>query len=333
MTVQAKASCWITAALLCAVPMSVAAQAPDRCSALAGVSDARGVVCRVVAEERTFILAQQKSPPAANSCALVRTHGRLERLLGEVVGGTGVLPVYFTVRTVGGDGERRELFADEPDAVVVDVEEGTSPPGGACVAGEQRDAVLQVVAAVGRAVHGYNQPFLQQGAGQLRKLANTWSWVISDGFGQYPWERFLNDVVHRNPPGPGIIEHLPRYEWVLLHPSVALAMSGLKELRTSRGQTAFLIEPLGFIRYRFNIDAETRAYWGASALVVATENQPPAIGALLRFNKYSFGVARHLSDNSAARGRWTITATVELLERLQPPRKGVREAGEKAGAR
>lgn len=34
-----------------------------------------------------------------------------------------------------------------------------------------------------------------------------------------------------------------------------------------------------------------------------------------------------------AQVRWTITATVELLERLQPPRKEVREAGAKAGAR
>ncbi len=330
---MARTSHWIAAALLVGLPIAAEAQAPDPCSALAGVNDARGVVCRVVAQERTFILEQQKAPSGANSCALVRTGGRIERLIGEVAGGTGVLPVYFTVRTVGADGERRELFAEEPDAVVIDVEEGASPPAGACVAGDHRDAVLQVVAAVGRAVHGYNQPFLQQGAGQLRKLANTWSWVISDGFGQYPWERLFNDVVHRDPEGPGIIEHLPRYEWVLLHPSVALAMSGLKELRTSRGQTAFLIEPLGFIRYRFKLDEEKGSYWGASALLVATENQPPAVGGLLRFNKYSFGVARHLSDSTGAKRRWTITATVELLERLQPPRKEVREAGAKAGAR
>lgn len=96
-----------------------------------------------------------------------------------------MLPVYFTVRTVEADGERRELFAEEPDAVARDVKEGASPPTRACAAGHHCDAVLQVVAAVDRADHGYNQPYLQQGAGQLRKLARAWSWVISDGFGQY----------------------------------------------------------------------------------------------------------------------------------------------------
>lgn len=79
-------------------------------------------------------------------------------------------------------------------------------------------------------------------------------------------------MVSRDSDGPGIIERLPRFEWMLLHPSMALAISDLKELRTSCGQTAFVIEPVEFIRHRFKRDEEKDSCWGTSAVLVATEN-------------------------------------------------------------
>jgi hypothetical protein len=309
-----------------------AAAAQDRCSSVATADAPRGLVCRVVDQERVEIAALLRAPAGAADCALTRTSARLELIAAVITSGRNTsLPVYFTPRTLGTGAQRTELFAGQPDAVVLELEEGAPEQPSACYARGHRAALSATAAAVSKAVHAYNQPGLQTGAAQLRKLANTWSWVITDGFGQYPWERALNDLAH-GPPDVSLIADLPKVEWVVVHPSVGLTVTGLKALRDSRGQTAVFIEPLGFVRYRFNVAEESRSYWGASSLVVLAQNASPAIGGLLRFNKYSIGAARHLRSGGV-NGRWAVTATMELLERLQPARKEVQKASAEAEAK
>ncbi|MEO6221690.1 MAG: hypothetical protein ABIP90_00465 [Vicinamibacterales bacterium] len=309
-----------------------AASAQDRCATVAAVDAPRALVCRVVEQERIDIAVLQKTPTGASDCALTRTAARLELISGVITSAQRTsLPVYFTPKTMGAEAQRMELFAGQPDAVVLELEEGAPEQPSACYARANRAALSATAAAVSKAVLAYNQPGLAAGAVNLQKLANTWSWVITEGFGQYPWERAFNDLVHR-PGDASLIADLPRLEWVVIHPSVGLTVSGLKALRESRGQTAVFIEPVGFVHYRFNVVEESRSYWGASSLVVLTQNASPAIGGLLRFNRYSIGAARHLRSGGV-NGRWAVTATMELLERLQPARKKLKKAGAEAEAR
>lgn len=293
----------------------------------------RAVACRVIERERTVVDNLKAAAGGVEHCALTRTGARLDRILSDVVTGTGTISVGFTLGTIDATGQRSELFPGAPDAVVIELlEDGATAPSSACLASEHRSVLLSVAGAVSAAVGSYNQPLLEAGAEGLRKLADTWSWIITDGFGQYPWERAFNDLVHRKP-NVSLIADLPSLEWVLLHPSVGLTVSGVSALRESRGQTAFLLEPFGFTRYRFDVLEEKRSYWGASSLVVVTEGLPPAVGGLLRLNQYSFGVVRHLGGNDGVDGQWAVTATVELLERLQPARKKIKDAAKEAVAR
>ena len=319
----------VAVTLFCAFAIAgseAAAQSP-RC---AGLSDAKKPVCEAaLAAEHTLADLRVKVPA---SCALAPVGGRVERLLSELPVADGLLSEEFVARTApvragGVEFEQTVLFAGDADVVVLSVEDGAPRDRAVCYAADaERASLTEVAGAIAGAIAEYNKPMLVSGAAQLRKLADTWSWIVTDGFGQFPWERAFNDLTHRKPLS---IYHLPKMEWVLLHPGVGVELTRLDDLRESRGQTVLFVEPIGFVRYNFDVRSEKRRYWGASLLVVATDDSPPGIGGLLRYNKYSVGAVRHLRSKDAG-GHWAMTATVELLERTQSARRKLQLAKARA---
>ena len=318
------------AVLLCSLAQAdpAAARQAGNCSTLA--ADAKAV-CEAAVKALATTRTLRMSVGLLNSCSLERVDARLNELL-EGLSVVGQLPEDFRVQTAavtqgGTEFQKRFRFYGEPEEIVDSLEAGLLPNPSDCVVDPKQRADLEAaLSPLVRAIAAYNKPLQVRGALQLRKLANTWSWVITDGFGQFPWERLVNDLVHR---APMSIYQLPKTEWVVVHPSVGVTLTGLKDLDDVRGHMALFVEPLGFVRYSFDVDSEARKYWGASGLVVVTENTPLALGALLRYNKYSIGAARSLRSGEDG-GTWQVTATVELLERLQPARKKLQQVTARA---
>lgn len=318
------------AVLLCSLAQAdpAAARQQTDCSTL---SPSARTVCDEAAKALATTTTLKQSVESANACSLDRVGARLNELL-QGLSVVAQLPEDFRVQTAavrqgGIEFEKKLLFYAEPEEVVVSLEDGAKPDPSDCVVDPKQRAELEAaLAPVAKAIAAYNKPLQVQGAAQLRKLANTWSWIITDGFGQFPWERLVNDLVHREPMS---IYQLPKTEWVVVHPSAGVTLTGLSDLDDVRGNMALFVEPIGFVRYSFNVDSEERTYWGASGLVVVTENAPLAIGALLRYNKYSVGAARGLRSGEDG-GAWQFTATVELLERLQPARKKLQQVTARA---
>jgi hypothetical protein len=306
--------------LLCTI--AIASPAAAQC----GDTPAKGVCAAATSALETVRKLQQSHTPA-EPCYLQRIGDRLEGLLFGLPEVKGLVPEDFASQTSaitqnGYEFAVELFFVGEPDEVVISLEDGAVADPAACsVAPADKDPLVAAVGAVAKAVAGYNKPILVSGAVQLRKLSNTWTWMITDGFGQFPWERLFNDVVHRQPMS---IFRLPRTEWVLVHPSVGAAFTSLNRFEDSRGQVSLLIEPFGVTLYQFDVNAERRSYWGASALVTMTGSLPPGVGGLLRFNKYSLGVVRHVGSGERG-GDWSLTASVELVERLQPARKKLQQ--------
>lgn len=321
----------VTVTLFCAFAIAGPAAA-GQSAQCTGLSDSKKPICEAAVAAQTTIADLRVKVPA--SCALEPVADRADRLLSELPIADGLLSEEFVARTsavrAGGlEFEQTVLFVSDPDVVVLSVEDGGPRNAAVCYAMDaERVPLTNVVGAIAVAVAEYNKPMLVFGAAQLRRLANTWSWIVTDGFGQFPWERAFNDLTHRKPLS---IYRLPKMEWVLLHPGVGVELTQLDELRESRGQTVLFIEPIGFVRYNFNLRSEKRRYWGASLLVVATDDSPPGIGGLLRYNKYSVGAVKHLRSGQE-QGQWAMTATVELLERTQSARKKLQQAKTRAEA-
>jgi hypothetical protein len=327
------------------VPLSLglvlaAAAGTARADDCAGLDVAKKTVCDEAAGQIRIL--ESSWPAAARTgrpCAPARVILRLGGLVGGIKSAGPYLALEFAAHTdsIPYDGStysRSVLFLAEDDEVELSAENGLpldSRPSGTCLArDDERTAITEAARAVETAITGYNKPALGQGAAQLKKLSDTWMWVITDGFGQFPWERVFNDLVHRRPLS---IYRLPTIEWVLLHPSVGAEITSGSDFSETRAKGALLIESLGFVRYRFRIDQQKRHYLGASLLLVLREELSPGYGALFRYDRYSIGVVRHTSTSASGTGRdptWGVTATVELLERLQAARTKLKTAEQRA---
>jgi hypothetical protein len=318
-------------AIAAAVGVAAPAASAQECT---GLGAAKAAVCtEAVAQLKVLETAWPAAAATGEPCAAARAVIRLRGLVHGLKSAGGTLPYLaaeFDIRSEpvsAGDVEyaRSLLFHAEDDEVTLSVEEGlpdNALPPGTCRATDTVLVKVEAAAtAVAKAIAAYNKPALTEGAAALNKLSDTWLWVITDGFGQFPWERAFNDVVHR---APMSIYALPKVEWILLHPSVGAEFSGSSSFSETRANGSLFIEPIGFVRYRFQVDKTTRHYWGLSALVVLGSNVPPGYGALLRYDTYAIGVVNH-PKTGANRGpgarSWGVTATVELFERLQAARK------------
>lgn len=112
--------------------------------------------------------------------------------------------------------------------------------------------------------------------------------LLANGLPMWPWELWVNGLRL----GESDWEPLFRTQWVLLRPTVGVAM-GTRSRAEADLDASVGIEPLGFVRYR---DADYRSWWGVSLLVTSTTRDGIGLGALLRWNDYVLGVTRHKSD-------------------------------------
>ena len=313
-------------ALLLAAAAPATASAQD-CTTFTGTKQQ---ICTAAVDVRNGLAALRGAEPS--SCVLAPVSRRLDILFAELAPATGLFPVDFQTRTSlrvssGLEITQEELFVGDADSVVFD-DDSSGRSAGVCYASDKAgDELRKPLLALSKAMAAYKQPLMIEGAAHLRRLANTWTWIITDGFGQYPWERAFNDLVHRDTLS---IYRLPKIEWVLVHPSVGMEVRDFDGWKDVRAQTALFVEPAGFIRYRFNVDDESRSYWGASVLVVITDDTTPAVGGLVRYNTFALGVVRHLKPDSLNERKWAVVATVELLERTQAARKKLRDAQARA---
>lgn len=276
-------------------------------------------------------------PPPASSelCGVTRLSERLEILVSDAEALASskarlMLPDDFApidTSVPGSEAKVRSVFHGESYEVQLITADGVPPgiPATVCFIKSSLAATLdQTATAVSGAVRAYNQPMLVDGAAALERLSDTWQWIITDGFGQFPWERAVSDAFSRSRVSP---YDLPKAQLVLAHPSVGTEVSGGKRFTDFRNRASFFFEPIGFVRYRFNVPKSSHSYWGLSALLVLNADQAPGVGGLIRMNKFALGAVRHMKDaRSGEPARWAVTATVELLERVQSARKKLTDA-------
>ena len=112
--------------------------------------------------------------------------------------------------------------------------------------------------------------------------------LMNNGLPMWPWELWVNGLRL----GESDWEPLFRTQWVLLRPTVGVAM-GTRRRAEANLDASVGIEPLGFVRYR---DADYGSWWGVSLLLTSTTRDGIGVGALLRWNDYVLGVTRHKSD-------------------------------------
>lgn len=184
------------------------------------------------------------------------------------------------------------------------------------------ELAVETAVSVNRYAAKANQGVLARGVVGLARLRDDWAWFLEEGLGQFPWERALNALTDRR----GGIADLPGRQWVLLHPSVAAEIDeGDFELDALRVQEALLIEPVGFVQYRFSgsVEEPERGFWGGSFLVSLREDADPGLGVLVRRNTFGLGAVWREVDTTdgGETDEFSVLLTLDLLGRVQKGQK------------
>jgi hypothetical protein len=138
----------------------------------------------------------------------------------------------------------------------------------------------------------------------LDRAVAAWDAFNTTGYAQYPWELLLNR------PKGGIMP--PRWQFVVMHPSVGLEVAGVRDLSTARRDNTILMEPLGVLWYT----GSRRFYVGASALISLPSSESPAVGAMLHMGSFvKIGFALRGSVEGESRGD-AVVMTADLLQLL-----------------
>jgi hypothetical protein len=150
-------------------------------------------------------------------------------------------------------------------------------------------------------------------AGKARELYAAYGRMVADGLPMWPWELWVNgwrvpDDFDAPP---------PRTQLVVLRPSLAPALRFDGEA-DSELDSALLLEPLGFVRYGEDGYAD---WWGASLLVTLTGDNGIGLGAQLRRNEYTLGVAHHDRGNDVL-----LYVSVDLYGLVMGPERRTSDA-------
>lgn len=285
----------------------------------------------ILACEVDHWMGKINSPDAVPACARVALVERLRQLsspppLAELK--SSYLPQLLSIETpnqlneaTGFPFARWVLFNGAADEVELGRESDTPPPpAGLCVVTDDAAVELIVDAAVSvnRYVAQANEGLLKRGAAGLARLRDDWVWFLESGLGQFPWERAFNALTDRR----GGIEVLPDRQWVLFHPSVAAELGeGDFALDELRAHEALLVEPFGFVRYRFSgpVERPERSFWGGSLLVSMREDEDPGVGLLARRGTIGLGaIWRQVDDDDGGTSdEISLVFTLDLLGRIQ----------------
>lgn len=178
------------------------------------------------------------------------------------------------------DDDKRREFVFEGSAMQFAIECATLAP---------YQANLAAVSLMTGWVRGQQRlPDIEARARFVAEQSHAHEALLTNGLPMWPWELWANGLRL----GESDWEPLFRTQWVLLRPTVGVAM-GTRSRAEADLDASVGIEPLGFVRYR---DAEYRSWWGVSLLVTSTTSDGIGLGALLRWNDYVLGVTRHKSD-------------------------------------
>lgn len=251
-------------------------------------------------------------PDGGNVCARDRFLGRLAEL-ETVVGERRRLEtldrylaqVFTVVQTpvptgMGPELRRWTLFDGEADEIQLAVEDEIAGSGDCRVESDEvRRLLVDAAVRINAYLARFNRPLMEKGAARLRIIADHWSWFISEGYSQYPWELGWNSWV--TDVGASIFD-LPRLQWILAHPAI-----GYEYDDRDTGHAVLLIEALGLTRYWFSDDGDSRRYLSLSGVCRLRDDRRIAWGGLVGYNGFGAGFT--------ARGRneWSVAVSADLL--------------------
>ena len=189
-----------------------------------------------------------------------------------------------------------ELAAEEPAASAA-----------RCRLGSAENMRTLVRAAV--FLNGYfgavNTETLRPRLSRLRAVADNWQWFLDRGRSQLPWEVAFNDWVG---PDMDTIYSLPKYQWVLMHPSPVFEIND-----GDNADWALAIEPIGMVWYGWDkANGVRNRYYGISAVVSLADEGDPGIGAVFNYNGLLFGLNYRDDGREGSGSEWSLMLSMDL---------------------
>jgi hypothetical protein len=111
---------------------------------------------------------------------------------------------------------------------------------------------------------------------RLDSAVEMWDNYTDEGYSQYPWELFVNGLGGR---GGGGIDP-PRRQWILLHPTIGVSLSGSKA-SSLRRLDVIPLEILGYLWY----NERRTAYRGISLVSSFATDADPSVGPFLHVGR------------------------------------------------
>lgn len=122
-----------------------------------------------------------------------------------------------------------------------------------------------------RILISFSEPALERVVVRLNRLATLWDRYRDNAQSQLPWELWLNSRLSLR---RGALEP-PRQQIILLHPAIAVEVSGGKYPAWTRVDVVPL-EILGLLFY----NGERTSYWGLSGMAIAARDSRIGLGVL-----------------------------------------------------
>jgi hypothetical protein len=146
------------------------------------------------------------------------------------------------------------------------------------------------------------------GSAEIDRIYNTHKNRLTNGLPMWPQEAWINGLnVDFRTDEPVVASNT---QWVFLRPSISPVLRFSGE-QSSELDTALILEPIGFIRYRDGSDF--RKWQGASPIVTISGDNGVGYGAIYRYDSLVIGAAHHSKSDD-----WMLYVSLDLYNLVVP---------------
>lgn len=184
--------------------------------------------------------------------------------------------------------------------------------------------------ALDRLMVEFKEPMRKRTLKAIEAAKARWATFIDKGYSQYPWEMYLNGRLIDTTD----IEHPPSHQWIFLHPSLGVELSGQK-FSSLTAKEALTVQTVGHLWYGWKKKEEPAAglrWIGLSGVVSLRSDVGTGVGVMAHWGKLvNIGVVWHdfNRDGKIFNDRAAINLGIDLYrfaKREIPERKRAVEA-------